>query len=155
MTRRFLLATALTIALVGYSSSNVFAQNSPKRTVAVPFTFILEGTNLPAGTYEIQMMDSGMVVLLNTKQTSIEGQAATLPLPLRDTASGSELIFVTSNSGYTLLEIRIDQTRALVTSEYGHPKFEEAQLRTVPITSATSQSGASAHLASSPPAQKP
>jgi hypothetical protein len=133
----------------------VFAQDSPKRSAVVPFAFILEGTNLPAGTYEVQMMDSGTVVLLNTKQAAIEGEAATLPLPLRDTAAESELIFVTSNSGYTLLEIHIDQTRALVTSEYGHPKFAEDQLRRVPITSTANESSASARPVSGKATQGP
>jgi hypothetical protein len=142
MTRRFFLVTSLILALIGSYSSNLFAQGLPKRTAVVPFTFLFEGTSLPAGTYEVEIMDSGMVLLLNTKQATIEGEAATLPLPMGDTASPPELMFVKSSSGYTLLEIRTEQARALVTSQYGHPKFSSQQLRTVPITSAMDQSGA-------------
>ncbi len=149
MKRKFLLATSLIVALIGTCSSNLFAQNGQKQTATVPFTFLFEGASLPAGTYEVEIMDSGMVLLLNTKQSTIEGEAATLPLPLRDTASAPELIFVKSSGGYTLLEIHTKQVRALVTSQYGHPKFTQQQLRTVPIISAVDQSAASARPVSS------
>ena len=151
MTRRFLLATLLLSALIASCSSSLFAQALPRRTALVPFPFLFEGTSLPAGTYEVEIMDSGMVLLLNTKQSTIEGEAATLPLPLKDTASPPELIFVKSNGGYTLLEIRTSEARALVTSQYGHPKFSEQQLRTVPIASVMDQSGVSARQTSTQP----
>ena len=149
MTRRFLMVTSLFVALIGYGSASLFAQGPAKQTAVVPFPFLFEGTSLPAGTYEVEMMDSGMVLLLNTQQSTVEGEAATLPLPLKDAASQPELIFFKSTGGYTLVEIRTRETRALVTSQYGHPKFSQQQLSTVPITSGTDQSTARARQTSS------
>lgn len=115
------------------NASPALAQTLPQQTATIPFGFTLEGTGLPAGTYRIEMTDS-MVLFVNTERPSIEGQAGTLPLPSNTTAPDPKLIFASVDSGYLLLEIHTQKARRLVASEYGHPQFNEQQLRTVPIT---------------------
>ena len=141
MKRRFISAISLMVALIGFSSSNLRAQNSPKQIATIPFDFIFEDTRLPAGSYEVQMIDSGQIVLLNTKKVGVEAEAATLPMPVRGDALKPELVFVNSSQGYTLVEVHIGQERRLITSEYGHATYTEAQLHRVTITSTSDQSG--------------
>lgn len=141
MKRRFISAISLMVALIGFSSSNLRAQNSPKQIATIPFDFIFEDTRLPAGSYEVQMIDSGQIVLLNTKKIGVEAEAATLPMPVRGDARKPELVFVNSSQGYTLVEVHLGQERRLITSEYGHATYTEAQLHRVAITSTSDQSG--------------
>src|ERR1700736_216906 len=122
MKHRFVLAASLILALISFHSSTAFTQGVPKPTATIPFHFVSEGTSLPAGTYMVEMI-LAMLLLLKTKQAAMEAEAATLPLPLKDTASRPELIFVNSSGGYTLVEVRTERERRLLTSEYGHPQF--------------------------------
>ena len=148
MTRKFLFATTLVVALIGSNLSSLMAQDSAKRTATIPFDFVFEDTRLPAGTYEVELMSSGMIMLLNTKQPTIEAEAATLPAPLRGDPREPELVFVTSSQGYALAEIHTGQELRVITSEYGHTRYSEQQLRRVTIASAADHSDASVHQAS-------
>ena len=94
------------------------------------------------------MMDSGMLLLVDSKHMPVQGEAATLPLPLKDTAKAPELIFVNSPQGYTLVEVRMQKERRLLTSDYGHGKFIGQQLRTVPISAVAAESVPSSQQAS-------
>lgn len=147
MTRKFLLVITLLVGLVAPDLSSLLAQDSPTQTATIPFDFIFEDTRLPAGTYEVELMSSGMIMLLNAKQSTVEAEAATLPVPLRGNAPKAELVFVTSSQGYTLTEIHTGQERRVITSEYGHTKYSEQQLHRVAMTSAD-HSNASVHQAS-------
>lgn len=143
MTRKLLLAILSIVAVIGSCSSTGFAQTSSKQMAAIPFTFVFEGVTLPAGTYEVELMDSGMLLLLNSNQEPVEGEAATLPLPLKGSATDPELIFVTSSAGYTLAEVSTKEERRLLTSQYGHEKPLAQQLRSVPITTIEAKTAAS------------
>lgn len=143
MTRKLLLAVLPIVAVIGSYSSTGFTQTSSKQVAAIPFTFVFEGVTLPAGTYEVELMDSGMLLLLNSDQEPVEGEAATLPLPVKDAAQGPELIFVNSPKGYTLAEVSTTDERRLLTSQYGNEKPNAQQLRSVPITTVAEKSAAS------------
>jgi hypothetical protein len=134
MRHKFLLNISLILAVVSFYVSTGFAQATPKQTAAIPFTFVFEGLTLPPGTYGVDMMDSGMLLLVDSKQMPVQGEAATLPLPLKSAAKAPALIFVNSPEGYRLVEVRTQKERRLLTSDYGHGKFIGQQLRMVPIT---------------------
>ena len=84
MKRRFVFTISLIAALIGSSSLNLCAQDSPKQVATIPFDFVFEGTPLPAGSYQVELMGSGMLMLINAEQPKIEAEAATLPLPVKD-----------------------------------------------------------------------
>jgi hypothetical protein len=134
MARKLLMDLSLFLAAIGLFSSAGFSQTPAKQMATIPFTFVFEGLTLPPGTYEVDMMDSGMLLLLNSKQLPVQGEAATLPLPLKDTPKPPQLIFVNSDQGYKLVEVRTEKERRLLTSDYGHGKFSEQDLRRVPLT---------------------
>jgi hypothetical protein len=140
MARKFVLAILSIAVVVGSCSSVGFAQAASKQMVAIPFKFVFEGITLPAGTYEVDLMDSGMLLLLNSRREPVAEEVSTLPLPPTDTAGNPELIFANSSDGYTLVEVHTAEERRLLTSHYGHPKFVAQQLRSVPITSVTEAS---------------
>ena len=140
MTRKLLLDISLILAVISSYSTAGFAQTPSKQMAMIPFTFVFEGAVLPPGTYEVDMMDSGMLLLVDSKHMPVEGEAATLPLPLKDIPKSAELIFVDSPNGYALVEVRTQQERRLLTSDYGHGKFIGQQLRTVPITAVAEKS---------------
>jgi hypothetical protein len=141
MTRKFLLDISLILAVLSFCSVAGFAQERSKQMATIPFTFVFEGAVLPPGTYEVDMMmDSGMLLLVDSKHMPVQGEAATLPLPLKGTPKPPELIFVNSAEGYTLVEVRTQKERRLLTSDYGHGKFIGQQLRTVPITAVAEKS---------------
>ena len=145
MKRRFVFTISLIVALIGSSSLNLCAQDSPKQVATIPFDFVFEGTPLPAGSYQVELMGSGMLMLINAEQPKIEAEAATLPLPVKDDTSKLELVFVNSSQGYALLEIHTRQERRLITSEYGNRNYSQQQLRRVKITSGVAQPDASVH----------
>jgi len=147
MTRKLLLDISLILTAIGLCLPAGFAQAPSKQLATIPFTFVFEGVTLPPGTYEVDMMDSGMLLLVDSKHMPVQGEAATLPLPLKGTAKAPELIFVNSPQGYTLVEVRMQKERRLLTSDYGHGKFIGQQLRTVPI-SAVAESVPSSQQAS-------
>ena len=120
MTRKLLLDISLILTAIGLCLPAGFAQAPSKQLATIPFTFVFEGVTLPPGTYEVDMMDSGMLLLVDSKHMPVQGEAATLPLPLKDTAKAPELIFVNSPQGYTLVEVRMQKERRLLTSDYGH-----------------------------------
>jgi len=140
MTRKLLLDISLVFAVLSFCSAAAFPQETSKKMATIPFTFVFEGAVLPPGTYEVDMMDSGMLLLVDSKQMPVQGEAATLPLPLKDIQKSAELIFVDSSHGYTLVEVRTQKERRLLTSDYGHGKFIGQRLRTVPITAAVEKS---------------
>ena len=140
MTRKLLLDISLILAVTSFCSLAGFAQAPSKQVAIIPFTFVFEGATLPPGTYEVDMMDSGMLLLIDSKHMPVQGEAATLPLPLKDTPKSAELIFVDSPEGYALVEVRTQKERRLLTSDYGHGKFIGQQLRTVPITAVAEKS---------------
>lgn len=142
MTRKLLLDISLILAVISSYSTPGFAQAPSKQVATIPFTFVFEGVTLPPGTYEVDMMDSGMLLLVDSKHMPVQGEAATLPLPLKNIPKSAELIFVDSPKGYALVEVRTQQERRLLTSDYGHGKFIGQQLRTVPITAAVERSAA-------------
>ena len=131
------------LAVISFCSAIGFAQATSKQMATIPFTFVFEGMTLPPGTYEIDMMDSGMFLLLDSKEIPIQGEAATLPLPLKTAVKAPELIFVNSSEGYKLVEVRTQTERRLLTSDYGHGKFIGQQLRTVPIVTLVERPAAS------------
>ena len=131
------------LAVISFCSATGFAQGPSKQMATIPFTFVFEGMTLPPGTYEIDMMDSGMFLLLDSKEIPIQGEAATLPLPLKTAVKAPELIFVNSSEGYKLVEVRTQTERRLLTSDYGHGKFIGQQLRTVPIVTLVERPAAS------------
>jgi hypothetical protein len=137
------------LAVVSFCSSAGFSQSASKQMATIPFTFVFEGLTLPPGTYEIDMMDSGMFLLLDSKEIPIQGEAATLPLRLKGAAQGPKLIFVNSPEGYRLVEVRTQKERRLFTSDYGHGKFIGQQLRTVSIITLVEKPPASPQQASS------
>ena len=147
--KRKLLLNILILAVISFCSTAGFAQEPSKQMATIPFTFIFEGLTLPPGTYEIDMMDSGMFLLLDSKQIPIQGEAATLPLPPKDTTQGPKLIFANSPEGYRLVEVRTEKERRLFTSDYGHGKFIGQQIRTVPIVSLVERPAVSPQQASS------
>lgn len=149
MGRKILIDVSLILAVIGLCSSAGFSQEATKQMATIPFTFVFEGTTLPPGTYEVDMMDSGMLLLLNSKQIPVEEEAATLPLPLKDAVNIPELIFVNSTQGYKLAEVRTQKERRLLTSDYGDGNFIGQQLRTVPITTVTERSAPASQQASS------
>jgi hypothetical protein len=133
--RRFILIITLLVTfIIGLSSLTLLAQDVVRRNVSVPFDFVFGDTRLPAGSYEIQLLDSGMVMLLNSKQPEIEADAATLPLLERVSTATPELVFAHIDQDYVLVEIHSGQERRLMTSQYGHKKFSQEQLRRVAIT---------------------
>jgi len=148
MTRKLLLDISLILTAIGLCLPAGFAQAPSKQLATIPFTFVFEGVTLPPGTYEVDMMDSGMLLLVDSKHMPVQGEAATLPLPLKDTAKAPELIFVNSPQGYTLVEVRMQKERRLLTSDYGHGKFIGQQLRTVPISAVAAESVPSSQQAS-------
>ncbi len=137
--RRFILTFTLLAAFIGLSSLPLVAQDAVRRNVSVPFDFVFGDTRLPAGSYEVELLDSGMVMLLNSKQPDIEADAATLPMPERVSTATPELVFARQKQDYVLVEIHTGQQRRLMTSEYGHKKFSQQQLRRVAITSTIDQ----------------
>lgn len=148
MTRKLLLDISLILTAMSLCLPAGFAQAPSKQLATIPFTFVFEGVTLPPGTYEVDMMDSGMLLLVDSKHMPVQGEAATLPLPLKDTAKAQELIFVNSPQGYTLVEVRMQKERRLLTSDYGHGKFIGQQLRTVPISAVAAESVPSSQQAS-------
>ena len=148
MTRKLLLDISLILTAISLCSPAGFAQAPSKQLATIPFTFVFEGVTLPPGTYEVDMMDSGMLLLVDSKHMPVQGEAATLPLPLKGTAKAPELIFVNSPQGYTLVEVRMQKERRLLTSDYGHGKFIGQQLRTVPISAVAAESVPSSQQAS-------
>jgi len=148
MTRKLLLDISLILTAMSLCLPAGFAQAPSKQLATIPFTFVFEGVTLPPGTYEVDMMDSGMLLLVDSKHMPVQGEAATLPLPLKDTAKAPELIFVNSPQGYTLVEVRMQKERRLLTSDYGHGKFIGQQLRTVPISAVAAESVPSSQQAS-------
>ena len=134
MTRRLLPNISLMVLAVISFFPAGFAQTASKQMATIPFTFVFEGMTLPPGTYEIDMMNSGMFLLLTSQHVPIQGEAATLPLPLKGPPKPPKLIFVNSPEGYKLVEVRTQKERRLFTSDYGHGKFIGQQLRSVPIT---------------------
>ena len=147
MTRKVLQVILSLAAVIGSLSSAGFGQAASKQMAAIPFKFVFEGTILPAGTYEVELMDSGMLLLLDSNRDPVEGEAATLPLPMEDVAEDAELVFVNSSEGYTLVEVRTKEERRLLTSQYGHGKRIEQQFRSVPITAAAEVSDTSSKQA--------
>jgi hypothetical protein len=137
--RRFILTLTLLAIFIGLGSSTLVAQDTVRRNVSVPFDFVFGDTRLPAGSYEIQLLDSGMVMLLNSKQPEIEADAATLPLLEKVSTATPELVFAHVDQDYVLVEIHSGQERRLMTSQYGHKKFSQEQLRRVAITSTAEQ----------------
>jgi hypothetical protein len=148
MTRKVLMQICSILILLSFYSSIGVGQATSKQMAAIPFTFVFEGLTLPPGTYEVDMMDSGMLMLLDSKQRPVQGEAATLPLPLESDEKAPELIFVNAPEGYRLVEVRTPTGRRLLTSEYGHGKFIGQQLRGVPITTVAEQSTAEVQPAS-------
>lgn len=149
MTRKLLLNISLILAMLSFYSAAGLAQETSKQMATIPFTFVFEGMTLPPGTYEIDMMDSGMLLLVDSKHMPVQGEAATLPLPLKGTPKAPELTFVNSPEGYTLVEVRTQKERRLLTSDYGHGKFIGQQLRRVPIDVVVENSAPSSQQASS------
>jgi len=137
------------LAVLSFCSSAGFSQSASKQMATIPFTFVFEGLTLPPGTYEIDMMDSGMFLLLDSKEIPIQGEAATLPLLPKGGTEGPKLIFVNSPEGYRLVEVRTQKERRLFTSDYGHGKFIGQQLRTVSIVTLVEKPPASPQQASS------
>jgi hypothetical protein len=139
MQRRSVLTVTLLAIFIGLSSLTLLAQYVVRRNVSVPFDFVFGDTRLPAGSYEVQLLDSGMVMLLNSKHPDVEADAATLPMPERVSTATPELVFAHVDQDYVLVEIHTGQERRLMTSEYGHKKFSQEQLRRVAMTSTTDQ----------------
>jgi hypothetical protein len=141
-------AISLLLVVLAFQSSSLVAEDSSKQSATVPFDFVCEDTRLPAGTYQVELMDSGMLIMLNTKERGVAATAATLPLPQKDEVVTAELIFVKSAQGYRLLEIRVGQERRLMTSEYGHQHDPDREFRTVTIATTAEPSGATVRAVS-------
>lgn len=150
MTRKVLVNISLILAILSFYSPTGFGQATSKQMATIPFTFIFEGLTVPAGTYEVDMMDSGMLMLLDSKQRPIQGEVATLPLPLKTTVEAPELIFVNSPEGYRLVEVRTLKERRLLVSDYGHGKFTGEELRSVTIATVADSAVAGVHQTSTP-----
>jgi len=88
-------------------------------TANIPFEFAMEGKKLPSGEYIIDSIAPGIFLFRTRSGKNIEEQVTTLPLATSLEDSPAELIFVRRRGAYFLSEIRINNSRRILTTDYG------------------------------------
>src|SRR5690349_15443562 len=109
MKRTSHLCRSFLFVLFSIFSLGVFSSGQTNRTahVTVPFEFWVDGTRLPAGTYELTHAISPTLVVFSGMKPENSSEAFLLPVdedPVKQ--SDAKLIFAVRNGNYYLYEIR-------------------------------------------------
>ena len=95
------------------------AQQKKITTANIPFEFVIGGTKLPSGEYIIDSIAPGIFLFRNKSVKNVEEQVTTLPLATPPEDIPAKLIFVRHNDAYFLSEICINNSRRILTTNYG------------------------------------
>ena len=96
----------MTSVMAGLVFAAAAAQAAPlnRQEVKVPFSFVVNGQELPAGTYSVQVddMNGGALLLRGDKASAY---LLTAPLSGEATPSESSLVFAKENGQYHLAQV--------------------------------------------------
>ncbi len=95
-----LAALAVLVALTMPS----FAQHAELMKIDVPFNFIVENQRMPEGSYTIQPSRNG-TVLIRSVDGKFTSTVLSLPAPLAETATESQVVFYRYGDHYFLAQL--------------------------------------------------
>ena len=95
------LAVATTLAVL---ATPLFAQHSTLLRIDVPFNFVAENQQVPAGTYTIQPILNGRLLIRGADGKFVT-TVLSLPTPLETTATASQVVFRHYGDDYFLAQL--------------------------------------------------
>jgi hypothetical protein len=95
-----LAALAVLVALTMPS----FAQHAELMKIDVPFNFFVENQRMPEGSYTIQPIQNG-TLLIRSADGKFTSTVLSLPAPLATTATASQVVFYRYGDNYFLAQL--------------------------------------------------